>query len=98
MSDLTALQAAMDAAKSAFDAAPEDAALKSAFDIAEKAFADGQKSKSKKSNKATEARVIVASAGYAVNDIITGDEADEAIAGGWADQTKAAVDYAKSLA
>lgn len=98
MVDLTVLQAAVDAAKSALDASPEDPALKEAMDAATKALTDAQEASTKNKKKQTEARVLVATAGYAVDAIITGDAADEAVAGGWADKTPAAVAYAKSLA
>jgi hypothetical protein len=102
MGDIPALQAAVDAAKSALAAKPDDAALAAAVDDAVKALADAQADTqaavSKKGGKQTEARVLVATAGYEANAIIAGAEADDAVAGGWADKTPAAVAYAKSLA
>lgn len=44
-----------------------------------------------------EARVLVATDDYAVDDIITGKAADVAVAAGWADDHPSAVAYAKNV-
>lgn len=93
------LRAAATAARAAAAATPDDAELAQKAKDAEAALAEAEAAAAPK-GKTKKVRVIADHPGHAINAVLTlpADEAGEAVAAGWADDSPAAVAYAESIA